>query len=604
MVSFTRTIVRARGPDIVPSMPKNSTRSATIRAGLLVLAALMPALAAALNTTNSDGADLVLADMALSRGDCRGGTDRYVKAALASSDAKISARANKVAADCQQIDASARAARRWAKLDPESAEASAAVALAAVRLYQPGEAGPAFLRTHSLGGDEALIKLIGEASDSGGTAIALDTLKPMLTGAKVSERLLSAGVDLALETFDFSTARKLAERMLADEPASGAARAQLARVLTAEGEAVKAIAASQEAAALEPETERFAYADTLLRLDRLDEARQELDSLRGEPASHDEAELRLGKLAYQMGDLAEAGRRFGSLLESPEARGEAFFYLSSIHEREGRTDLALEGYKVLVEAGAGLVARGRAARLLMLKNEREAAFRMLDEHAAKDRSESLDVEFAKAALLEDAGKANEAIAVLKLALERYPDHPGVRYQIALIQDKAGLTRDSVRSFEDLLKDRPADASLLNALGYSLADRNEKLPRAETLIRKALEASPDNPAFLDSLGWVRFRRGDATGALPYMERAYRIFPDAEIASHWGEILWVSGKQSEARALWARSLARSPDSKPLRDTIERLTGTKLDPPEKKGSPPADAPETEKPVLPENAPASIGS
>jgi tetratricopeptide (TPR) repeat protein len=404
----------------------------------------------------------------------------------------------------------------------------------------------------------------------------------MLESPQVSERLLNAGVDLALETFDFTTARKLADRALTNEPASGVARAQLARVLTAEGDAVAAIAVAQEAAALEPEAERFAYADTLLRLDRLDEARQELESLRNDASARDEAELRLGKLAYQMGDMTEAGRRFGSLISSPEVAPEAFFYLSSIAEREGRTDLALEGYTRLVEAGAGLVARGRAARLLLQKNERDAAFRMLDEHAAKDRAESLDVEFAKAALLEDTGKPREAIAVLQLALERYPDHPGVRYQIALIQDKAGMERESIRSFENLLKDRPEDASLLNALGYSLADRNQKLPRAETLIRKALAASPDNPAFLDSLGWVRFRRGDIAGALPHLEKAYRIFPDAEIASHWGELLWVSGKQSEARALWARSLARSPDSKPLRATIERLTGTKMDPPEKKAAP----------------------
>ena len=146
-----------------------------------------------------------------------------------------------------------------------------------------------------------------------------------------------------------------------------------------------------------------------------------------------------------------------------------------------------------------------------------------------------------------------------------------------LQDKAGMVRESIRSFENLLKARPEDASLLNALGYSLADRNQKLPRAEQLIRKALESSPDNPAFLDSLGWVRFRRGDVAGAIPHLERAYRIFPDAEIASHWGEALWVSGKQSEARSLWARSLARSPDSKALRATIERLTGTKMEAPQ---------------------------
>lgn len=559
-----------------------------------VTAALLPSSVPALSQTNSDGADLVLADMALSRGDCRGGTDRYLKAALATEDAAIAERAHKVAADCQQIAASARAARRWQKLQPESAGAAAAVALAAVRLYQPEEAGAAILRTHTLGGDEALIKLIGEVSDSGGTAIALQALRPMLSSPQVSARLLDAGVDLALETFDFSTARKLADRALANEPASGVARAQLARVLTAEGDAVAAIAVSQEAAALEPEAERFAYADTLLRLDRLDEARQELESLRNDASARDEAELRLGKLAYQMGDMTEAGRRFGSLISSPEVAPEAFFYLSSIAEREGRTDLALEGYTRLVEAGAGLVARGRAARLLLQKNERDAAFRMLDEHAARDRSESLDVEFAKAALLEDAGKPREAIAVLQLALERYPDHPGVRYQIALIQDKAGMERESIRSFESLLKDRPEDASLLNALGYSLADQNQKLPRAESLIRKALAASPDNPAFLDSLGWVRFRRGDIAGALPHLEKAYRIFPDPEIASHWGELLWVSGKQSEARSLWARSLARSPDSKPLRSTIERLTGTKMDPPEKQAAPPEEKPA--EPATPE--------
>lgn len=567
--------------------------------------ALMPALAGALSTTNSDGADLVLADMALSRGDCRGGTERYLKAAMASGDASISQRATQVASDCQQIAASAKSARRWLKLDPQNADAAAAVALAAVRLYKTEEASQAILRTHQLGGDEALVKLIGQVSDSGGSAIALDTLRPMLDAPQVSERVLSAGVELALEAFDFRTARKLAERMLANEPASGTARAQLARVLTAEGDAVAAIAMSQEAAALEPEAERFAYADTLLRLDRLDEARQELESLRQDLSVRDEAELRLGKLAYQTGDLAEAGRRFSSLLDSPEVAAEAFFYLSALAEREGRGDLALQGYQRLLEAGAGLPVRARAARLLLEQGDRDGAFRLLDEFAARERSETLNVELAKATLLDEAGKTQEAVALLQLALERFPDHPGVRYQMALIQEKAGMTRDSLRNFEKLLKDRPDDASLLNALGYSLADRNTSLPRAESLIRKALEMSPDNPAFLDSLGWVRFRRGDIAGALPHLERAYRIFPDAEIASHWGELLWVSGKEAEARAIWARALARAPDSKPLRATIERLTGTKMDPPEKKPAieapeAPADELAPEEPPVLEQGPA----
>lgn len=582
-------------------MPRISTARALLRPSALALAALLPAFAAALSTTNSDDAQLVLADMALSRGDCRGGTERYLKAALASDDAKISERATKVASDCQQIAAGAKSARRWQKLEPESASASAAVALAAVRRYQPEEAGEAMLRTLRLGGDEALIKLIADVSDSGGPAIALETLKPVFESPQASDRLLSAGVELALDTFDFGTARKLADRALANEPASGVARSQLARVLTAEGDAIAAIAISQEAAALEPESERFAYVDTLIRLERYDEARRELDSLRADVMAREEADLRLAKLSYQSGDLADAKRRFGSLVDS-EAAGEAIFYLSNIAEREGREDLALTGYSELIEAGAsGLMVRGRAARLLLKKGERDPAFQLLDEIAAKDRSEKLNVELAKAALLEDVGKPQEAIALLKLALEEFPDHPGVRMQIALIHEKAGQTPDALRTLEKLLKERPEDASVLNALGYSLADRNMKLPRAETLIRKALEASPDNPAYLDSLGWVRFRRGDVAGALPYLERAYRIFPDAEVAAHWGELLWVSGKQGEARALWARALARQPDSKPLRSTIERLTGTKMDPP---GAKPGDEEPAPPPPTPDQASASVSS
>ena len=253
----------------MPSMRRNSSIRVISLAVVVTTAALIPPLAFALSTTNSDGADLVLADMALSRGDCRGATTRYIKAAQASADASIAKRANQVASDCQQVDASARAARRWQKLEPDNADAAAAVALAAVRLYQPAEASAAILRTHALGGDESLIKLIGEASDSGGTAIALQTLRPMFASAQVSDRLLSAGVDLALETFDFATARKLAERALDNEPASGVARAQLRACSPP-----KATPSPRSRFRRKPRRwtgdRTFRVRDTLLRLDRMD----------------------------------------------------------------------------------------------------------------------------------------------------------------------------------------------------------------------------------------------------------------------------------------------------------------------------------------------
>jgi predicted negative regulator of RcsB-dependent stress response len=74
--------------------------------------------------------------------------------------------------------------------------------------------------------------------------------------------------------------------------------------------------------------------------------------------------------------------------------------------------------------------------------------------------------------------------------------------------------------------------------------------------------------LDSLGWVRFREGDAKGAVPELEHAYTLGHDSEIAAHWGEALWVSGKRQEARRVWAAAVAREPDSHLLKATMARF------------------------------------
>ncbi len=110
--------------------------------------------------------------------------------------------------------------------------------------------------------------------------------------------------------------------------------------------------------------------------------------------------------------------------------------------------------------------------------------------------------------------------------------------------------------------------LTNALGYTLADHSLELSRAETLIRRALSVSPDSPAVLDSLGWVRYRQGDAKGAVPMLERAYSIDHDSEIAAHWGEVLWASGAHQDARRVWAAALARDPSSEPLKATLNKF------------------------------------
>ncbi len=564
----------------IPSM--KNLPSATVlrfehRTASLVFAALLVAVGCllarpsqALSEQTKTDTDTLLAEMALSKGDCRGAAERYLRIATKRKDAALATRATSVGSTCHHLDVELRAARRWRELEPQSAEAAQAVGLAALKLDRIVEAQAAFAAVHATKGDAGIVELIEPAAEAGSAWGAFASLRPLFDRKAASADVLLAASDLALDAFHFQAARGYAQRAVDDDPASGDARARLAAALSSLGDAVPALAVAREAAALSPERARFAVVDALSRLDRVDEARRELEGMVSDTGAQSEAELRLARLALQNGQLEEAQERFVRLLGAGAVAPEAFYFLAIIAERQNNKEGALEGYQRLVSAGAGLPARVRAGKLLLEKGERDAAFRLLDALAEKERERALDVELAKAALLEESGKPEEAIVMLDAAEQRFANHPTVRYQRALALDKASRSRDSIRALEKLLAERPDDPSILNALGYSLADDNVQLDRAEKLIQAALQATPDNPAYLDSLGWVKFRRGDAAGALPLLERAYRIFPDSEIAAHLGETLWVLNRRSEALAVWTRAYSRNPESDILRTTVQRLTG----------------------------------
>ena len=548
---------------------------------ILLVLALSPRPAQALSDETRTDPELTLAELTLTKGDCPAAAAKFQRLALRRRDADVAKRATAVGVLCNRLELELKAARRWQELDAKSSDAALARGLVAIKLGLYPEARSALAAFHATAGDRSLVELITNSAEEIGAWPLFNGLREIFDRPKASYELLIAAADLALDAFDFAAAHQYADRALDDDPASGEARARLATTNAMRGETVNAIALAREAVALAPQERRFAVVDTLLRLDRLAEARQELLAMQTDGIAAVEAELRLARLDFTAGDLESAQARFGNLLQAKDAAPEAFYFLSLIAERQDRVDVALEGYQRLIGAGAGVMVRSRAARLLLKRGDREAAFKLLDEVAAKAPEDALEIELTKASLLDDAGQGEAALAILDAALPRFANHPSIRYQRALALDKAGQYKESFKLLEQLLQDRPDDPTIMNAYGYSLADRNQQLPRAEELIARALAAAPDNPAVLDSLGWVFFRHGDAVKALPLLERAYRVFPDGEIAAHWGEVLWSLDRQGEARAVWARALARSPDSEVLRATVLRLTGTAPLPPPKESA-----------------------
>jgi predicted Zn-dependent protease len=119
----------------------------------------------------------------------------------------------------------------------------------------------------------------------------------------------------------------------------------------------------------------------------------------------------------------------------------------------------------------------------------------------------------------------------------------------------------------MLAERPGDAVVQNALGFTLADRNRQLDEAEGLVAAALEQTPDSAAVLDSMGWVLYRQGRLKDALSYLERARALGEDPEMDLHFGEVQWALGDKAGARVTWAEGLKRRPDDARLKERLER-------------------------------------
>jgi len=524
-------------------------------------------------TTPADAdAAAIVAEVALERGDCRTAAEQYAKAAtVRGAPVATLQRAVEVAMDCQQFETAGKLAPLWRARAPDSAAAARQAGLVALRLGRNSGAAAAFRDAIRLAGEEPSKALVDLAQASAGTGNDFGAYAALHAAADPGRLDASALVvlgNLALESFVFRDARALAEAAIARDPQSAPAQLLLSRVLAGTDDAAGAIAAANAARRIDPAGQAFALAEILVALDRIEEARMELERLLADDDASPEAERRLALLAFREGDTQEAAGRFSQRLRTGDGAGEALFYLGALAERHGNDPVALEMYRQLVQAGAGMLARRRAAFVLMKMGKREEAFSLLDAEVATEPGTAIDVVLAKSSLLIGADDAAAAVDLLDAALDLYPGHPGIEYQRALALENAGRVPESIAAFETMLKRRPEDPVTMNALGYTLADNDRSLARANALIDDALALTPDNPATLDSQGWVRFRRGQGEQALESLARAYRLSRDTEIAAHWGEVLWSLGRESEARTIWARALARDPGSTLLKDTIGRF------------------------------------
>ena len=516
----------------------------------------------------------IVAEVALARGDCKAASESYAEAAQHGA-APLARRASEVALGCEHVPAAWKSATRWRELAPTDREADAMYAAVAIKLFRipDAKAGIAdFAKTQGGADGAGLTELAGLLLEQSDAPAVFEAMSSALDPAMLSPQIDSLLAELALDANDAQRAEHYAEQALQADPKQFAAKRVLASAYVVRGDATRAIATAREIMREDTKRGTFELAEILIALDRVEEAHQELERLRSaQLVSAEDIDRRLALLAFDAGDMREAQQRFTELAAHGQATDAALLYLADIAARDGDSDAALSGYRRLADSSLALQARSKAASILLNRKDQTArteALALLDDYAADHPESEFEMRLSEARLLADHGEAETGLKLLADALQRHPDHPAIRYDRAVILERAGRVKESVDVLERLLKERPDDPVLMNALGYTLADHSMQLGRAETLIHRALNATPDSPAVLDSLGWVRFRQGDAKGAVPELEHAYSLDHDSEIAAHWGEALWMSGKHQEARRVWAAAVAREPDSQLLKATMARF------------------------------------
>ena len=323
---------------------------------------------------------------------------------------------------------------------------------------------------------------------------------------------------------------------------------------------------------------RMGYARALLDAQRYAESVTQLQVVTREKPDFADAWLVLGSLQLQENQLAQSQtslERYVALAQqqpTPAERGPGLSqaYLSLAQLAEKRKDYkAAEAWLAKIENSSEMVqAQARRASILASQGKLEQGRQLIRQLPEKTPADARLKVNAEVGLLRDAKQYRMAYDTLAQALVKKPDDPELIYDQAMMAEKLDLLDDMERLLRQVIALKPDYHHAYNALGYSLADRNIRLPEARELIRQALTYAPSDPFIKDSMGWVEFRLGNRAEAASIFEAAYKAKPDAEIAAHYGEVLWSMGQQDRAIAIWKEGKLMNPDNETLLETLKRL------------------------------------
>ena len=500
--------------------------------------------------------------------------DNYVTQAINTQDPGISERAFRIAeylgADQPALDT----ALIWAKNAPDDLEAQRA---AAVQLARAGRYDDSMMYMEKvlLGkGDTHFDFLALSAADTdqetrNGLMKGFDRL---LQRHPHNNQLIFGKALLLQQDGDAKGALTLLEDNPPEEGeiAPILLRARLLQGLNRGGEALPLL---QKSIKKYPDDKRLrlTYARTLVEQDRMDDAKVEFSSLVQQYPEDDELRYSLALVCLEAKAWNEAKGYLEDLIARESHVDSAHLNLGRIAEERNDPQGALIEYAQVRPGNDYLPAQLRQADILMNNGRTAEAQSRLAAQRDEQPDYAIQLYLIEVETLSANKQGDKAWNVLQQALQKFPDDLNLLYTRAMQAEKRNDLAQMEKDLRLIIKRDPDNAMALNALGYTLSDRTTRYAEAKALIEQAHQLNPEDPAVLDSLGWVNFRLGNLDEAERYLRQALERFPDQEVAAHLGEVLWANGKQREAKQVWSKFLKEQPDSPTLRSTIKRLTGS---------------------------------
>ncbi len=516
--------------------------------------------------------EFLLGEIAAQRGSPALAAQTYVDLAKKTRDPRVAQRAVQVASFARMPHLALEAAQLWHQADPASAQAMQTLIQLLVSQKRAEEAEPVLAR--------------------------LMAANPAMTPNLFLQlnRLLGANPDAAANL-------RLVQRLAAYHPKLAQARYAVAQAAAAARDEDTALAEVRAAAELRPEWElpamfeaqllqrrapaeaarrlegflekypaareaRMTYARVLAADKRLPEARAEFEKIIARNPKDTDAIYAVGLLALQVKDYPVAEANMKRLLDLGYRDPNGVRYtLGQIAEERKDWPGAIEWYKTIQRGEHALPARMRTANAIARQGRLEEARSFLRSVNANPE-QKVQLLIAESQLLREAQKHGESFDLLGEALKLTPDQPELLYDQALTAEKLERFDVMESNLQKLIQVKPDHAHAYNALGYSFADRNVRLPEARKLIEKALELAPEDYYIIDSMGWVLYRMGDLKGAAEQLRRAWNGRPDGEIGAHYGEVLWMLGERDEARRIWQEAQKVAPENETLIKTLKRF------------------------------------